>query len=656
MPKKDCVTEKVYIDNSADLEKVFINGVYIFGTGVDAESASNALCHAGVAVKGFLDSYRYLKGSKFQNREIFPATALEEGKHRFSMILIATYRYAYEVLEQVVALGYFPGRDVFIWDEKCLFHKDRATKDYIEFLKKIWQPEKQRIYDKKTVVIPFDNRHDLMSAIYSYCSNYFAQKENARICAYFRGGSDTENASAIIKEIYESFRVDELIDTKLTEEKCKEAVQITEDLWAKLYTWEDWKNITIYGIRFGTTLVRDYLRRFIPSYEMRDEKIHQFLRSRVEMIVFWYDYYQNNDVCVTLLADGVSWDGYIRDISLFNGIPTYALCYKMAKCFPNFCDRPQYQYFDKYWSQLSEDEKTFGLQWAQKQIEKRLNGGTDEVYCTNKNNFTFAEKKKDYRILKKSDKIKILICPHIFEEDSFWCGEQIFDDNYFSWLTHLGDLARKHPEYDWYLKMHPFASRRDFIILHDFIARNADITLIDSAISPLQLKEEGISYALTVYGTIGHEYPEIGIQVINAGLNPHSKYGFTWNPKTKEEYDGLFDRLPELDPLEDKEGLLRFYSLNYLFYDWSYISQAELFFINPELAMDPLELKANGKNDGTWKYKAYMDEWTETRHQRICESMEEVFQKLDKWSPEVLYRREDISKALEKWKKQTEAL
>ena len=292
------------------------------------------------------------------------------------------------------------------------------------------------------------------------------------------------------------------------------------------------------------------------------------------------------------------------------------------------------------WNQLTFEEQKYGIEWSKDHIRKRLQGGTEEVFYTNKNNFTFAEKKRGKRILNDNDLLKIIICPHIFEEDSYWCVEHIFDDNYFAWLCHLGDLSEKTQDYDWYLKMHPFAQRRDMIIIDMLLEKYPRIKKIPSNVSPLQLKEEGAAYALTVYGTIGHEFPEIGIQVINAGINPHIAYDFTWNPRTKEEYDHLILNLDQLEKKTDEEGLYQFYSLNYLYYDWEYIPYRTLFFENPLLAMDRLELRNYGRDLGTWKYEAYIKEWTRERHETILAQLEAVFQKLDAWRPDVLYRRE----------------
>ncbi len=626
--------------NNEDCKELFLDKeIFVFGAGVDAEQFEKDLS-GDVNIIAYIDNNRVGKNNYFCGKRIISLDNCLSEKRKKQPIVVTSYRYALEICNQLLEMDLLPGKDFFVWDEMCLFHLDTNTKEYIEFLHTVWGKYRKNNAQNK-ILVAFDNRHDLMSTIYAYCSNYFAEKYNAAIYAYFRYGSDYSNASRVIYDIYKAFNVNALIDTKLKENQKNEAEEILNSIWDGISTWEDWKSIKIYGINFGTTIIRDLLRGYIPNFNVKDKSMYLFLQKSVSTIVFWYHYIYENDIKVVLLADGVSWDGYIRDIAITKGIPTYAVGYKMAKATIDFCDRPSYPYFKEMWNQLTEEEQVYGIEWAKDHINKRLQGSIEEVFYTNKNNFTFAEKIKEERVLEENNKIKIIICPHIFEEDCYWCGEQIFDNNYFSWLCHLGELSEKTPNYDWYLKMHPFAQRRDMIIIDMLLKKYTKIKKIPSDISPIQLKKEGADFALTVYGTIGHEYPEIGIQVINAGINPHCSFDFNWNPKTKEEYDDLILNLGNLDKKSDEEGLYQFYSLNYLFYNWEYIPYRSIFFDDPFLAMDGLELKANGKKLGTWKYKEYIKEWNEEKHKKILLQLEDVFQKLDKWEPNILYKKEE---------------
>ncbi len=637
--------KRFYINNEQCKDLFYYREIFIFGTGIDAEQLEKKLS-AYAIILAYVDNKRFGEKRFFCGKKIISLEQCLEQRDKKQPIIIATYKYAKDICKQLTNVSLRIGIDFYIWDDLGLFHYDENSRNYVDFLNRIWKVQEDRTHDNK-ILIPFENRHEMSQIIYAYCANHYAEKFNAEICSFFRWGTDCENASPIMKEIYKSFNVECLIDTTLNEKQQNEANELCDSIWKNLYTWEDWRKIKVYGICFGTTIIRHLLRVQIPSFDLRDLNMYTFLKEVVQVIVFWHQYVSNNNIKVIFLSDGVTWDGYIRDIAVTKEIPTYALNCKMAKMRLDYYDGMPYRYFKQMWGQLTELEQIYGIQWAKKHIKERLNGGTEDVRCVDKKSFAFAEPKNNMRVLDDNNKIKVMICPHIFEEDCYYCGEQIFDNNYFEWLCHLGELSKSTPNYDWYLKMHPSSSRRDYVIIDMILQRYPHITKIPSNISPLQLRDEGIKYALTVYGSIGHEYPEIGIQVINAGYNPHSTFDFTWNPKTKEEYDNMILNLDKLEEKKDEEGLYQFYSLNYLFYNWSYIPWSEMFFENPLLAMDPIELEVIGKDVGTWRYEEYMKEWTEERHRRIKGQLDDVFQKLDDWRPNILYKRKNYMRCLE---------
>ena len=200
--------------------------------------------------------------------------------------------------------------------------------------------------------------------------------------------------------------------------------------------------------------------------------------------------------------------------------------------------------------------------------------------------------------MEDNSKLKLVICPHIFEEDSLWSDNQLFDDNYMSWLDHLGHLSEITPDYDWYLKIHPTATKRDFMILDNYFSKYKKIKRIEARVSPIQMKNEGIQYAFTICGTISYEYPLIGIEVINAGINPSSSFDYAWNPKTKKEFDELVMNLKNKPVKNNVVELYESYSLMYLFCKTELYSSKNFFSTNPFVSMDKDSLKQMGKDRG----------------------------------------------------------
>jgi hypothetical protein len=631
------VTDKIFLTKTECLEMFQNTDIYVFGISRDTSEFLNEM-GGKINVVAYVDNYKCGENNFYNHKGIISVDAFIQERGNLPIIITAG-RYAKMIQNQLMDSGLEAGKDFFVWDDNCLFHSDEHITRLIDRFKQIWKEEPED--SGSQILIPFDNVQYANNVQYAYFANYMAKKYGASIMAYCKFGFDRSNASSSVEAIFKSFHVKDIIDVRIDDAMEKEADQLESEIWPTLYFWGDWKQITIYGVHYGTTMLRDYFRRYIPSFDIRGEKMHEFLKSSIRLIVFWNHYFKNHNVKVVLLSDGTNWEGYIRDTAIANEIPVYATGNEVRRLKPDYVEKECYQYFDKMWEQLSDEEKTYGLSWAKKHIAERISGDTKEVNFIDRKNFAFGNKPTGKRVLKENNKLKIMICPHSFEEDSYWYGEHIFDDTYFSWLCHLGELSEKTPDYDWYLKPHPSAVRRDEIIINMFLEKYPNITKLEKDVSPLQLKEEGIKFALTVCGTLGHEYPAIGIQVINAGLNPHSKFDFCWNPKSKKEFDDLIFNLDKLPEKNDENGLLRFYCLNYLYYNWEYASTKKFFFDSPQLRLDVKQLGASGYERGTWIYEEYLKEYTLEKHQKICDQIGGLFDKADSWRPDVLYRKEN---------------
>ena len=626
-----------YVDAETIGKRLKHKNIYVFGTGVEAESLIKR-AGSSVNIIAYIDNLRCGKDKFFYEKRIYSVNDYLDIVDDSKVIVIATYRFGIEIEEQLIKAGLVKGDDFCFWDDANLFAQDSTTTRYIQFLSQIWVKENVSNSTAK-IIVPFDNKHDTQPIVFAYFANYLAKKYNASITAYLRFGMEQKGASPVIKKIYETLNINEFIDYRLTGEQSERVEKICKSLWEELYTWEDWNRVTIYGIHFGTTFIRDYNRFFVPQFDLRNEYTYKFLKRAVSMVVFWYDYFSNNDVKTVILGDGVSSDGYIRDIAISKEIPCYTFCYMMERLSIDYHVGRPYQYFDKYWDQLTTGEQRRGIEWSKEHLKKRLQGNLDEVFNISRKNFTFALEKKTERILEENDKLKVVIFPHIFEEDSYLCGEHIFDNSYFEWLCHLGELSEMTPDYDWYIKEHPDGRRRDFIIWDMITNKYPKIKRIPAAVSPYQLHDEGVKYALTVSGTIGQEYPAIGIQVINAGRNPYDCYDFTWNPGNKEEYDEIILNLQNLKPKKDIEGLYRFYCLRYLYYEWPEDMFIDFFSDFPCFQISRLVAESMDKELGTWLYEEFMKEWTVEKHRNILDGIEAVLQKLDDRRLDVLYRK-----------------
>jgi hypothetical protein len=89
-------------------------------------------------------------------------------------------------------------------------------------------------------------------------------------------------------------------------------------------------------------------------------------------------------------------------------------------------------------------------------------------------------------------------------------------------------------------------------------------TFIEGKTSNHLLIQEGFDLALTVHGTLGHEFPYFGIPVLTAGDNPHANYDFCTHARTREEYESfLWDPSQVPKPSSSaRDAVHEFYYMN----------------------------------------------------------------------------------------------
>ena len=90
---------------------------------------------------------------------------------------------------------------------------------------------------------------------------------------------------------------------------------------------------------------------------------------------------------------------------------------------------------------LSSYEKKIGLAEAKRRINLRLKGkvGVDMGYSSKS---SFSLKKKSKHVLKKNNKIKILIATHCFLDAPNAIGKLLFSD-FYEWLKFLAEYSKK---------------------------------------------------------------------------------------------------------------------------------------------------------------------------------------------------------------------
>jgi hypothetical protein len=139
----------------------------------------------------------------------------------------------------------------------------------------------------------------------------------------------------------------------------------------------------------------------------------------------------------------------------------------------------------------------------------------------------------------------------------------MFFDDFLGWMFFLASISLE-TKYEWYIKPHRDYSEKELEVLKSFISENDKFQMIDPETSFHQLRSEGIDFALTCYGTVGHELPLLGYTVINASYNPHIAFDFNVSARSKAEYEHILRHIDDFRISEiNTEEIYMFYYIHH---------------------------------------------------------------------------------------------
>ncbi len=250
---------------------------------------------------------------------------------------------------------------------------------------------------------------------------------------------------------YKSFGANEFLEIKLTGAQRERARVLYDETLPRLKSKRDVEDMHIKGVWIGDLLYDSYLMNMLkPTINLAAEDFKQFLLESLELFTFWDDYLANHKVigvnvshCVYNLAIPLRLAVY-RDIPAFQINVTHV--YRLSR--DNLFAYNDFFHFRERFAELSEDVREAGIALAQRRIQRRFSGevGVDMAYSS-KSAYVAP---KHARLLRASDKKKILIATHCFFDSPHSYGKNTFPD-FYEWMDFLGKMTEC-TDYDWYIK------------------------------------------------------------------------------------------------------------------------------------------------------------------------------------------------------------
>jgi hypothetical protein len=368
------------------------------------------------------------------------------------------------------------------------------------------------------------------------------------------------------RKLYNAFEVDTHLQIKVKFTEILSLRRTYSEISDRLRNSEDVYKLTIEGLQIGIPIYESILRSGRKTVQLDDSKTFE----HIFRAILQYTYFKSLFEAELIDAVLVSHDCYIGPGLLDHMAHKYDVPSININPFEiNLPHSPHqlYQRFKRYpiyFAALPPKEQEKAIAVASRDLDARLNGevGVKMGYQLE----SAFEVSKLPRQLTTSRNMKVLVATHDFYDNPQAYGGMLFND-FHKWMEFLSRAADETP-YDWYLKCHKDASSDQLSIIEDFSISNPRFKVIDKNSSFHQLVEEGLDFVLTCYGSVGHEIPLVGVQVINSSYNPHIAYGFNHHAESLENYYEMLMRLPLLrdKPINQLEVYEFFYVHHYLMY------------------------------------------------------------------------------------------
>lgn len=455
-----------------------------------------------------------------------------------------------------------------------LFNNSIYKIKFCKFNEKLFTKKSKKINSNDIILVEVNN---IFSSIISYSLvvNTLSSLHNSRIVGYNIYKKNVikkiiQNLSPFsIKKIYKSFGVDEVIDINYKNELEYEAYFKNKSQLLEF---------SLDGIKLGDLVYDSYLRtKYKSTIDLQSHEFKEFFLEFVKKYYFWDDYFKKYNVRSIIASHSVYDIGVPIRIAISKNIPAYVV----GISFLNFFDKKRIfevdsKAYGEYFENLNEDQRQKAIEISKKQLDAKfkINNGyasSTELYQSSTPSVIQDQKYetfgqiKNKNIFLKNNKPNILITAHCFYDSPHAVANLLFSD-FYEWIKHLGELSNE-TDYNWYIKKHPHTNNKNLNnkVLDSLVKKYPKLIILDEKINNSELINNGIDLALTVYGSVGYEFPYFNIPVLIASnKTSYEDYNFCIQPKNLKEYDYFIKNISKIKLDINRDEIYKFYFNRYL--------------------------------------------------------------------------------------------
>jgi len=460
---------------------------------------------------------------------------------------------------------------------------------------------------------------------FSYFLNLLSKKYNAKIYSYNPRISSFSKQirfvlnpkNLIMKFLYKSFNVSKNITPIISTTQKRISDQLFKKIYSKIKKKEDILKVKILNIHIGDLIYDEYLRFYKePTINPENKKFQEHLNNMISLFLFWNDYFIENKVKSIVISHSVYAIAIISRIAIYKKIKTYNIGVCYAYCLDKK-NNLRLSGFDKYktdFKLISKLTKKNLINYGKKELHNYLYGEKKFLIS----NYMYSTPFKKINIISnKKLKEKILVASHCLTDAVHAYGSFQFPD-FYCWLEFLGKLSKK-LDYEWIIKIHPNQYDLNLNEMKKFVLKFPKFELLKKEMSHNEiLNSYNILSVLTVYGSIGHEYPLFGVPVINASTNnPHATYNFNININSKKELKKIIFNIKKIKkPVAKKlkDEIYEFYYMRHL---------SEYYCINNH---DKIIVKLGNNYNSSLFYKNWIEKFNIKHHNKVLRDYDNFIQ------------------------------
>lgn len=323
--------------------------------------------------------------------------------------------------------------------------------------------------------------------------------------------------------------------------------QLAESLIDQNQSPELFERLKYRNVLVGDTVYDSFLRaNNLPTIDFGHPDLLEKLTNALRYIDILYDYFSVEEVkavCIIETTYMLALPGRVAfefNVEVF--IISHSRVFRLSK--EEYIGFHEFLKFKSVYDSLPREIKNWGIDRAKLALPTILARAGFEL--SSKVSFNHFPQGHSYKLRKP---LKLLVSAHDFFDSPHRVGFAFFSD-FYVWLSFLNSIALE-TNYEWYVRTHPNARPWNQEVLNSIFENNPSVTLLSPTMPNAELVKMDFSAVLTVFGTVGSEWPLYGVPVINASSkHKHMNISGNITPKNKEDYIHL---LLNLDSLEFHE-------------------------------------------------------------------------------------------------------